>query len=387
MRILLVHNYYQQRGGEDVYFDSLVDLLKSKGHAVQTYTKRSDSIQTVTDKIQTVLELFSKNESAFKKILLSFKPDIVHFNNITPLISPHTISLCKKLNIPTIQTIHVYRYMCPKGILFREGKICELCVLKKIQYPSVQYGCYHNSRIASFFFMLSNLFHSWPKKQIDEFDAFIFPTEFTKEYYTRIFPQTRKKGVVISHSVELKQTSIINIQQQGYFLFVGRLSEEKGIVELVHVFKQLPDLRLLIIGDGPLKEQIEKIKSNNIELKGYISPGEKYAYLKNALFTIIPSLIYEQGPLVLFESFANGTPVIVPRKATFIEHVTENVDGLFFPYKKWNSLKKTIRKASQYEDINRLRKNTRKTFRKFTQDKYYQNIMNVYNTLVHAKNA
>ena len=160
MRILLVHNYYQQWSGEDTHFEVLIKLLKDKGNSVITYTKIVKTSKLCGIKLKRRLACFGTGVyDDITRLIEKHQPGVVQFQNIYPLISPSAYWACKRRGVPIVQRISNYRLMCPKGSLFRNNKICELCVNKSLPYPSIMYGCYHGSRLSSLFFTLAIFFH------------------------------------------------------------------------------------------------------------------------------------------------------------------------------------------------------------------------------------
>jgi glycosyltransferase involved in cell wall biosynthesis len=346
MRILLVHNYYQLRGGEDVYIDSLYKLLKENGHDVFLYTKRSSDIKSnLISKASIALGMFYNKsvEKELTKIIKSFRPDIAHFHNIYPLITPVAYRICKKFSVPIIQTVHSYRFMCPKATLFRNGKICEECVGKKLFYPAIKYGCYRQSRLQSTIFSLSAYYYNL-EKQINMIDKFIFPAKFTRDYYVKHLQIPIEKTEIIPHFVDIKTTENKINHKKNYFLFVGRFSEEKGILPLLKVFSELSNIKLIVIGNGPLKKQVlSYTKYKNINILTSITRRQIFKYMRNALATIISSQYYEVGPMVLYESYANQTPVIAPDIGVFKEKIINGKTGYLFNFSDFNNLKKKLK--------------------------------------------
>lgn len=357
-----------------MYVDSLYRLLKQNGHKVFLYAKHSSGIKNnLLSKSRIAYEMFHNKEvkNELTKIINTFKPNVVHFHNIYPLITPIAYQICKDFSLPIIQTIHSYRFMCPKATLFRNGKICEECVGKKLFYPAIKYGCYRGSRLQSTIFSLSAYYHNI-KKQIDMIDTFIFPAKFTRDYYIKYLQIPIKKTVIIPHFVETKPIKSRIITKKDYFLFVGRLSEEKGILPLLKIFSELPNIKLIIIGDGPLKKKVLCYsKYKNIKILTFMTRRKVSNYMKNALATIIPSQYYEIGPMVLYESYANKTPVIAPNLGVFKEQIINGKTGLSFKYANFDDLKIKL-KCFQKNDNNI---NKYKTFvYKLYSTKYSQSI-------------
>lgn len=386
MRILLIHNYYQLRGGEDVYVDSLYKLLKENGHEVLLYAKYSSDIKdSLISKTKIAIGMFY-NKTTIKEltqIVKSFQPQVAHFHNIYPLITPVAYESCKKLHVPIVQTIHSYRFMCPKATLFRDGKICEECVGKRFFYPSIKYGCYRKSRLQSAVFSLAAYYHDI-KRQIKLLDKFIFPAKFTRDYFIKNLPIPLNKTVIIPpfvSDIKVKENKTL----KNYFLYVGRLAEEKGVIQLVKLFSQISSFKLLVIGEGPLREKIlSYTRFKNIVIYPFNTREVVFGYMKNALATIIPSTFYEVGPMVLIESYANGTPVIVPNFGVFKERVIDGVTGVTYNLDNFNSLKDKINFISQNERviINMKIKALLEYQNKYTEKIHLERLMKVYNNII-----
>ena len=311
MKVLLVHNYYQYWGGEDTYVTSLNKLLTENDIQVILYTKNSKNIKSILDKIITAIKLFWNPEVAneLNNIIQKEKPDVAHFNNIYPLIGPTAYWICKKNNIKIVQTIHNYRFMCPKGILFKNGKICELCINRKLFIPAIQFGCYHNSYLASLFHSLAFCFHKY--MHIFSFiDIFIFPSLFTQRYYEKYFNVVKSKSAYLPYFIDFKVLHE-RVRKSNYYLFIGRLSEEKGIIELLELFKKMPKNNLKVIGTGPLKRKVDEYKKYiNIKILGFMDKAKFIPILQGAKALCVPSKWYEVSPLVILEAIATNTPIL-----------------------------------------------------------------------------
>ena len=384
MKILLVHNYLSDRGGEDRCFDLLVNLLQKKGHTTYKFIKDSKVIETgFTTRVKTAIGMF--NSKLIKKelsdVIYEFKPKIVHISNIFPLISQAVYTLCRRSNLPIVQSIHNYRYLCPKATLYRNGSTCELCVKKNFFYPAIKYGCYHNSHLASLIFSTSYVYHQ-TKNLLNLVDKFIFPAMFARNYYVKYLNIPINKTKVIPNFVEDITCDNKSTKKGNYFLYVGRLSEEKGILNLLEIFSRLPELRLIIIGDGSLKEKVKNYtKFKNISYLGYLSREKLYSYMKRALFTIIPSApLYDFGPLVLMESYANGTPVIAPRSGVFVERIIDGKTGIFYDSNDFEDLgSKLLYYQKNKQELLKMGFFARKEYEnKYLSDIYYQALIKTY---------
>lgn len=353
MKILLIHNFSADTNGEDVYVSSLYSLLRKNKHDVIMYAKHNKSIESsFIANLNIAKGLFGDQRVAdeLTRVINRFTPDVAHIHNVYPLITPIAYRVCAEQGVGIVQTVHNYRSVCPKSFLFRNGRICEECVGLKFFSPSIVHGCYKKSRAASLVYSTA----AYRFKQMgifDEINKFIFPSEFTKKYYRENLhiPVTKTSKVPYFVNVDNKDT----YKERGdCFLFVGRLSEEKGIIQLLDVFASDARLKLVVIGDGPLREQVKPYqKYRNIHIKGFLSRNEIFQYMRRTLGTIIPSLWYEVLPMVLIESFASGTPVFVPRVGVFTHLVREKETGIFFRYADFGDLKNKLLYMQAHQNL------------------------------------
>lgn len=312
MKVLLIHNFYQFWGGEDTYVTSLQKLLSQYGHDVIVYSKDSKNIKTIWDKAVVTIGLFwnPRVSKELNKLIQREKPDIAHFNNIYPLIGATAYYTCKKNGLKIVQTIHNYRFICPKGTLFRDEKICELCVNKRFFSPAIRFGCYHGSRLATLFYTLAFFIHK-SLKTFSFIDTFIFPSQFTQAYYERHFGIPKSKSVHLPYFVDIKAPEK-KTKKENWYLYVGRLSEEKGILHLLEVFKNMPQSTLKIIGRGPLENEVNAYKKyKNIHVLGHIHRAKLAPYYQKARAVIIPSIWYEVLPLTALEALASRSPLLL----------------------------------------------------------------------------
>ncbi len=387
MRILLVHNFYRDRTGEKIYLDLLAKLLKGKRHKVFIWSKDNREIgNNLIRKIKIAIGMFwnRSTEKELSGVIERFKPDVVHFNNIFPQITPTAYYVCKKYKVPIVQTIHSFRFMFPKSILIRRGEVCPNCLDKRLIYPTFLHKCYNQSFAYTFVYSLSHALHYF-LGSFGLIDTFIFPSKFVKDYYLRNSNISTQKIKVIPNFVNLKPHKPNLKEKEDYFLYVGLLSHKKGILQLLEIFSSLPEFRLVVIGDGHLRNEVAEYKKcENIEIKGRLPQKEVFTYMQKALFTIIPSAWLEVMPLVLIESFANGTPVIVPKIGPFKDLVREGETGIFFKHKDFKDLKAKIEKIGS----KRLKLSMKmaplaiKEYQKYTPGNYYIQLLKVYSKLL-----
>lgn len=385
MRILLLHNYYQFYGGEDTYVKSLKQLLEQKGHSVFLFTKDSKNIKTIWDKAKTAAGLFTNSaiDHEIRAVVQAFKPDISHCQNIFPLITPQSYKTLHSLHIPIVQRISNYRYLCPKGTLFRDNKICDLCVRKRFAYPAIQYGCYHDSRLSSLA-LSSSLYVTKLQNTLSLVNAFMFPSTFIQEYHKKHLNIPVKKMHVIPTFTTLQNTYNTECKKRKNFVYIGRLSEEKGVIPLLTIFSKLPTLHLTVIGDGPLYQEVKKYaKYPNITIKGPVKHVEVASDIYHAIAVIIPSLWYDVFPNVVLEANAMHTPVIAPQLGSFPEYVVHNKNGLLYKANDFKNLSETIKLLALNEDMQTTMERYINSNTPYTPESHYTSIMDLYTSLTH----
>ncbi|MCR4263286.1 MAG: glycosyltransferase [Candidatus Roizmanbacteria bacterium] len=377
MKILLIHNYYQYSGGEDTYVNWLACMLKKRGHKVKLYTKHSSSIrQNFIQRTLLASNLFYNFQTAreLRHLIAHFKPDIAHIHNVFPLVSPSCYFVCKKAGIPMVQTIHNYRFMCTGGTLYHDSHVCNRCLKTKSLLSCILNRCYHHSFIATS--LLTAVLLLQRNKIIHMLDCLIFPTSFSRKLYEDYFGFLKSKSAVIHYSISvLNQLPVKRVKQKNYFLYVGRLSEEKGVLELIKEVSVHSTLHLIVVGTGPLEKKMRIYKKyTNISFTGHLSKVKTLSLMKHAEAVIIPSKWYEVLPLVYIESLALNVPVIAP-----------HIDTFSFTYTKNRQFTYTFGDISEL--VNKLQKFTydkQSLFFRNVYDKYflekthYTNLMKVY---------
>lgn len=331
MNILQIHNFYQQPGGEDRVFHSETSLLRSGGHSVIQYTLYNDQINYLSKAAlfrKTIWNTASYHE--VEQLIIQNKPDVCHFHNFFPLISPSAYYACQKNHVPVVQTLHNYRLICLNALLLREGSVCEDCVHKIFPLPGVLHGCYHQSKAASFVVAamlgVHRLLGTWSR----QVDTYIALTEFAKKKFVEGGLPAKK--IVVKPNFVISNIGLSHSSQ--YALFVGRLSVEKGIMSLLEAWKNLDHVPLKIIGDGPLFESAKKYIGRNclgqIELLGSRTSDEVFRQIKRASFLVFPSICYENFPLTVVEAFSYGVPVISSQLGAPTDIIENHRTGLFF---------------------------------------------------------
>lgn len=390
MKILICHNQYQHVGGEDTVVNAEYELLLKHGHDVKLYLINNDSIVGIFEKIKTGLHVnYSTTAKQNLTIALKeFHPDIVHFHNIFPKLTPSAYDACHELNIPVVQTLHNYRNICPAALLMRDGKVCEKCINHSTM-NAVRYRCYRESTLQSLAVARMVSYHKKHKTWHTGVDQFIALTQFAKSKFEEAgFPPEKisVKPNFITPTPAIDQRSIKKKDHQRFVLFVGRLSKEKGLYTLIEAFKDL-DIPLKIAGDGPLMVELNTNTQDNIEFLGSLPQPDIQQLMQDAEFLIMPSLWYEGFPMVIVEAFSNALPVLCSKLGGMAEIIKHDSNGQHFEAGNVDSLRKSV-----YELFNNPKKchdmgiNSKNEFNTlYSPDINYQCLLNIYQKTI--KNA
>jgi len=313
VRILVAHCEYRQRGGEDVVFETETALLREGGHDVSSLSIPSGVFSDLPLARQMSLGLHVAGHSFGRNLLRdaiqASSPDVVHFHNLYPLLGPSAIIEAASLGCATVQTLHNYRLSCIAGTHFRNNSICEECHVLR-HGPGVRRGCYRGSRTQSFAIArgLSMQGQLAVKRQTP--DVLICLTEFMRNRLVR--------ASIPADMLAVKPNSVADsLERKGYagrtgVVFVGRLSPEKGIAELLQGWSP-DDPHLRVVGAGPLESAIKEraVRLPNVTVVGPATPEKVRREIGAAKVLLLPSRWYEGGlPLVALEALAEGTPVV-----------------------------------------------------------------------------
>jgi glycosyltransferase involved in cell wall biosynthesis len=330
MKILTVHNNYRQPGGEEQIFATETALLESYGHDVFRYTLDNDDISTINPLLLAKNTLWNSTVYRDLRSLIRQKqPQLVHFHNTWPLISPAAYYAAKDEGIAVIQTLHNYRLLCPNALFFREGRICEDC-LGKLPLAGVVHGCYRGSRSESAMVAATVSLHSLLGTWTQVVDTFIVYSQFAMDKFIQGGLPAKKLAFKTNF---LHPAPTLGEGRGGYAVFVGRLSIEKGIGVMLDAWRQLGGkIPLKILGDGPMAGLVTEAIAEmpEIEWLGRKSLEEVYDIVGNAACLVFPSEWYETFGRVAIEAFAKGTPVIASNIGAIAELVEHQRNGLLF---------------------------------------------------------
>jgi glycosyltransferase involved in cell wall biosynthesis len=389
MRIIVAHNRYQQRGGEDAVVAAEVRLLEAHGHHVIRYQRENDelAVRGMWGKVSAGIETLWSEKSLrqIRSLIQNEKPDVAHFHNTFPLISPAVYHVCSQHGVPVVQTLHNYRLICPAATCLQEGKVCEECLGRSVAWPGVVHGCYRGSRAATAavasMLAVHRLIGTWQTKV----DVYIALSEFARQKFIA--------GGLPAERIVVKPNFVepdpgIRPGQGEYALFIGRLSEEKGLRALLASCRDLQGkVPIRIAGDGPLLNEITQFLSTNsstgITLLGRLNRTEVIQAMHGARFLVFPSIWFEGFPVSLTEAFACGLPVIASRLGSMAEIVSDEVTGLLFSAGNSQDLTRQIDWAWNHpEEMKTMGVNARAEYEdKYTASRNYEQFVQLWNRL------
>lgn len=332
MRVLLVHNFYQQHGGEDAIVRAEQDSLRSRGVEVRLYSRHNDELQEygLRDKLLFPLHALTspRTERDLPAVLREFQPHVAWLHNLYPLISPAVYRTLDEAGIPMVQTLHNYRPFCANGLLMTKGAVCDRCLGGR-PWNGVVHKCFRDSYALSLVYAVAT--HK-AQSLLDRVQLFLCPSEFVRRKFLEAgLPEAKLR--VRPNSIDTSDVAPSDRPGQ-YALSLGRLSPEKGIATLLAAFRDTPEIPLIVAGTGPaetsLREYAAAHRMDHVKFVGFQSGDAKWALLDNAEFLIVSSECLEAFPTTILEAFAKARPVLGSRAGGTPQIVEEGRTGLLF---------------------------------------------------------
>ncbi len=389
MKIIVAHNYYQQRGGECLSFEANASLLEDRGHEVHRFTLNNDDIDQqsrVKVAVQTIWNASTRRKLA--SMVQEVRPAIVHFTNTFPKISPSVYSVARHLGAAVIQDLRNYRLVCAAFNFLRDGKICEDCLGRSIAVPAIRHRCYRGSLPGSVVVASMQAVHHALGTWRSQIDLFMTPSEFAKSKYVQAGFER--------HRIRAKPNFIDSVPEVGegngdYAIFIGRLSPEKGVELLLDAWQKLRSpLKLLFVGDGEQNEIVASAArlDPRIQAVGWKSHDELLELIGDARLLIMPSLWYETFGRTIIEAYAKGCPVIASRLGSMQELVLEGVTGFCFEAGNSDDLVRAVQKICSQSEEERaaMRCAAHDEFlKRYTANENYKMLMEAYQSALYFR--
>jgi glycosyltransferase involved in cell wall biosynthesis len=391
MTILLAHNRYLAGGGEDAVFLQESALLRHHGHDVVEYVEDNHRIHEIGRSAAAVRAVWSSGtRQRLRDLLRRERPDVAHFHNTFPLISPSAYWACRETGTPVVQTLHNYRLLCAAAAFFRSGRPCEDCMGTRLLWPGVFHACYRGSRLetAAVTTMLGahRVLGTWRNKV----DLFIAPSEFSRRKFI--------EGGIAEERIAVKPNFVhpdpgTGRAQGDFALFVGRLSTEKGIRVLLDAWRSLSRVPLAVCGDGPMRGLVDAFAQSRppgmVRVHGARTQQEVFDLMKQARFLVFPSTCYETFALVIAEAFACGLPVISTDIGAAAEIVDHGRTGVLFKSGDRHALASAVQRLwDQPRETQRMGAEARAEFlSRYTAEANYALLTDLYSRAQQAGGA
>jgi glycosyltransferase involved in cell wall biosynthesis len=404
MKILLVNKYFFIKGGAENSFFQTAKILEKKGHEVSFFSMRhSRNMPSKYDKYFVSNVDYEKNglRNAVRvshKLLYSFeakknivklikdeKPDIVHLNNIYHQLSPSILHAIKQFDLPVVMSLRDYKMVCASYLRLSKGKVCNACRNGKY-YHCYLASCVKNSRLKSLLSMVEMYLHHKILRIYDLVDVFISPSQSLKSNLVEI----GFKGNVVYLPNFVNTNNFVpkfNYKQKTIVYF-GRLSREKGLETLIDAIKDIKDVHLKIVGEGPLRNDLEKRAQNgnnrNIRFLGYKTGEQLKHEIRESMFTVLPSECCENNPRSIIEAFALGKSTLASRIGGIPELVKDGETGITFePGNLGDLTEKLIAMLKNPDKVSQMGKSARKMIKKkYNAESHYDNLMKIYKSVM-----
>jgi glycosyltransferase involved in cell wall biosynthesis len=398
----MVNKFHYLKGGSEKYYFELAELLKENGHEVAFFSMEDEkNIKTgykeyfvspvdlnSNNKLKALDIIYSrKNNKKMKEALEDFKPDIVHLNNFQRQLSASIVDAIKEKNIPIVFTAHDIEAICPnKTMLDAKNNICEQC-LNGRYFNCVKKTCIKNSKLKSILGAIETKYYRTKKIYTEKIDYIITPSEFYRKKFVEdgINPE---KILTIHNFIDTENYNFLT-EDEGYALYFGRVSVEKGIINLIKAFEKTQKGVLYIAGDGPEKEKIEQLiverkLKNRIKMLGFLSKDKILEAIRKCRFTVLPSIWRDNCPYSVLETMAIGKPVIGSNNGGIPELVRDGETGLVFDSNNIDELTYKMNKLFNDSELaQKFGNNAKKLANQiYTKEYYYNEIIKIYERLI-----
>jgi glycosyltransferase involved in cell wall biosynthesis len=378
LRILVAHNAYQWRGGEDAVRDAEITLLREAGHQVETLDRDNAEIEQMSKLTAARETLWSSRTTAvLRSRIQAFSPDIIHVHNSFPLLSPSLYWEAARGRVPVVQTLHNFRLLCPQAMFLREDRICEDC-LGKLPWRGVVRRCYRNSitQTAVVAAMLTG--HRVVGSYTHKVTRYIALNQFSRSKFI--------EGGLPADRISIKPNFVtiddIDEGSREGGLFVGRLSREKGIGVLLDALSRLPLTSIDLIGDGPMRAEVTG--RSELRALGPLGKSDVLDAMRRASFLIVPSVWHEVMPLTVLEALACRLPVIASRSGALAELIEDGRTGLLVEQGNAQDLAEKIAWAEKHpESMRKMGANARAEYeQKYTPHRNLERLTSIYHDAI-----
>lgn len=395
MKIVVAHNMHRagSSSGDDLVFAKETDLLTKHGHTIIRYSINNDlfdKAHILKKAIYTLGMFFSiKNYLEMNKLLKNEKPDIMHVHTLFPLLSPSVLIAAKMNQVPVVATLHDTRLACPSATSLREGKICSLCTDGKY-LRMIKYNCFKKSKVMSTIVSLVFTLH----RALNIYDKYINKYICLNDNQIQLIKESgycekkivKKYNFLEAFKSTLNSKAILNGLPGRYVVFYGRIGEEKGIKELIKIWNKIDDIPLVIMGSGPLEEELKAWSSDrsNIYYLGFTQHEECLCIVQHAEFVVFPSIWYEGCSMVVVETESLGKPIVATNLGFANEAIVNGYNGYKIELGDIYGFVNVIRELWQNKElIISMGSNAKADYlNKYLPEDNYEQLVNIYTSIL-----
>jgi glycosyltransferase involved in cell wall biosynthesis len=402
MRILYCNKYNYAFSGTEVYLFELMDLMRSQGHEVALFSMADDRGDPTAYDHHFVPHINFKQKMGFwskiqqgghaiystearrriRAMIQDFRPDVAHVRNIYHHLSPSILWELKAQQIPVLYHLNDFKMLCPSYNLVSHGAACEACKGGAF-WHELREKCYPGAG-ARITLMTEAYVHRYLGTYRKCVDLFLAPSQFVRDKFIE-HGWDGEKFEVLQHFQEIHPVTAA--RSDGPVLYVGRLSEEKGVDDLVRSMQRLPQMRLIVAGEGPQRAQLQELAASlrlaNVEFVGQVGKAQRDSLIAQSQFTVLPSHAYETLGKTILESYSEGRAVVASDMGSRRELVQEGETGMLYRTGDIDQLAKTIAVMGANPELTaRMGDAGRELVRtRHTPDKHYQKLITLYERL------
>jgi glycosyltransferase involved in cell wall biosynthesis len=338
LTVVLVHNRYQQPGGEDAAVEADAELLSARGHRVVRHERSNDEIDGLgpIGRARVAAGTVWSVDAARRlgRVIDDEQPDVVHVHNTFPLLSPSVFPAARRRGVPVVQTVHNFRLVCAAATCSRDGHRCVECLDHALPWPAIRYGCYHGSRAQTAVVTAMEVTHRVARTWARQVDLHLAVSAFARD---RLVGAGALPGdrVMVRHNFCTDPGVRDPAGDCGGAVFAGRIDDDKGVDVLVRAASLVPQMPVVVVGDGPARASAEdlarRLGAINVTFPGRLPKPEVFDILRRARCVVLPSVCDESFGLVLAEAAALGVPAVASRVGGVPEVVAAGAGELVAP--------------------------------------------------------
>jgi glycosyltransferase involved in cell wall biosynthesis len=347
VRVLLANKFFFLNGGSETVFFQERDFLRANGVEVCDLSMQDErNLSSETDsyfvrnvnyragrggvgRLREALSFIHSHEAVrqVEALVAVHRPQIAHLHNIYHQLTPAIIPALKRHGVKVVLTLHDGKLVCPSYLMMSKTGLCTRCEGKHFMGP-VFFHC-QDSYVKEAMLASEALWHRW-RGSYGGVDLFLSPSRFLADLVAQscgVYDRIRvlRNGIDASLFVPTGR-------DDGYGLYFGRLSNEKGVATLLSAHAAIGggDFPFKVVGTGPQEDSLRETYPK-AEFLGYKAGAELRALVAAASFVVVPSECYENCSMVVLEAMAMAKPVIGARIGGIPEQVEDGVTGLLFP--------------------------------------------------------